>query len=204
MPFHDVTAAAVLYGVFSTSARAARVLVNGRRYAEPARRLRKSARAHALAARCPAAGRGEQTSPLRQCPPNRHAQSPVCCKSPPRFQPMRRQRVRCLKKPGSTAPKPAIARTLPMRCRSCAQLPPQGAQARPPRRRRLVLTKLMQRGELLTVHRMQRRIEHRLAHMFRLRRLLARLVMQRIKPGYRSHDPALFRPVYGPSVCKCR
>ena len=204
MPFHDVTTAAVLYGVFSTSARAARVLVNGRRYAEPARRLRKSARAHALAARCPAAGRGEQTSPLRQCPPNRHAQSPVCCKSPLRFHPMRRQGVRYLKKPGSPMPKPATACSLPRRCRSCAQLPPQRAQARPPGRRRLVQTKLVQRGELRAVRRVQRRIEHRLPHVFRLRRLLARLVMQRIKPGYRSHDPALFRPVYGPSVCKCR
>lgn len=67
-----------------------------------------------------------------------------------------------------------------------------------------MLAELMQRGELRTVRRMQRRIEHRLSHMFRLRRLLVRLMMQRVKPGYRSHDPALFRPVNDLSVCKCR
>lgn len=112
---------------------------------------------------------------------------------------MRRQGARCLKKPGSMAPKAAIACSLPMRSRSCAQLPPQRAQAYPPRRRRFAPAELMQRRQLRAVRRVQRRIEHRLPHMFGLRRLLARLVMQRIKPGYRSHDPALFRPVYGPA-----
>ena len=66
------------------------------------------------------------------------------------------------------------------------------------------VAKLMQRNQLRAVRRMQRRIEHRFSHVFKLRRLLVRLVMQRIKPGYRSHDPALFRPVNGPSVSKCR
>lgn len=67
-----------------------------------------------------------------------------------------------------------------------------------------MLAELMQRDKLRTGRRMQRRIEHRLSNVFRLRRLLIRLMMQRVKPGYRSHDPALFRPLYGPSVCKYR
>lgn len=176
----------------------------GRRHAEPGRRLRKSARAQTTAARRPATGKGERTARLRRCRPNRRAQPPARCRSPPPFPPVWRRGERCLKKPGSPMPKPTIACSLPRRSPSCAQPPPQRAQARPPRRRSFMLAELMQRAELCAVRRMQRRIEHRLPHVFRLRRLLIRLMMQRIKPGYRSHDPALFRPVNGPSVCKCR
>lgn len=122
----------------------------------------------------------------------------------PLFSPERSQGVRCLKKPGSPMPKPATARSLPRHSLSCAQPPPQRAQARPPRRRSFMLAEPMQRGELRAVRRMQRRIEHRFPYAFRLRRLLVRLMMQRVKPGYRPHDPALFRPVNRPSVSKCR
>lgn len=176
----------------------------GRRHAEPDQSLCKSARAQPLAAHRPAAGKGGRTAPLRRCPPNRHAQPPARCRSPPLFSPERSQGVRCLKKPGSPMPKPATARSLPRHSLSCAQPPPQRTQARPPRRRSFMLAEPMQRGELRAVRRMQRRIEHRFPYAFRLRRLLVRLMMQRVKPGYRPHDPALFRPVNRPSVSKCR
>ena len=84
--------------------------------------------------------------------PNRHAQPPAYCRSLP-LSPMRSQGVRCLRMPVHGAQASNSAQP-PMRCRSCAQLPPQRAQARPPRRRCLVLAELMQRGELRTARRM--------------------------------------------------